>query len=303
MIWKKKGLIYSPRLKYSWNMKYGILPVPYYISQKNIIRIFYGTTDIDTYGRVSYVDVSAENPSEIVYEHSEVILDLGSEGTFDDCGVVPSSIIKVDGKYLLFTVGFQRTVKTPYLLFPGLAISDDLSNFKRYSKAPILNRNQHRYLCHGAPSVIFDKNIYKMWHWYATQWITVGDKKYMDYRIGYAESVDCYRWEIKDICCIDINSEKGEFAVARPWVYYENGLYMMYYSTRYNDKLYRITHATSKDGINWDKKGSPFDVSDSGWDSEMICYPSTIKINDTLYLFYNGNNNGETGFGYAELSQ
>jgi hypothetical protein len=33
----------------------------------------------------------------------------------------------------------------------------------------------------------------------------------------------------------------------------------------------------------------------------MICYPAVIKIYDKTYLFYNGNNNGKTGFGYAEL--
>jgi hypothetical protein len=44
------------------------------------------------------------------------------------------------------------------------------------------------------------------------------------------------------------------------------------------------------------------DVSSTGWDSEMICYPAVITVKGRTFLFYNGNNNGETGFGVAELS-
>ena len=43
------------------------------------------------------------------------------------------------------------------------------------------------------------------------------------------------------------------------------------------------------------------DVSPTGWDAEMICYPAVINVKGKTYLFYNGNNNGETGFGVAEL--
>jgi hypothetical protein len=77
----------------------------------------------------------------------------------------------------------------------------------------------------------------------------------------------------------------------------------MFYSVRYIDKLYRIGYAESIDGINWIRKDNEIDidVSQEGWDSEMICYPSVISVKEKTYLFYNGNNNGETGFGYAEI--
>jgi hypothetical protein len=35
----------------------------------------------------------------------------------------------------------------------------------------------------------------------------------------------------------------------------------------------------------------------------MQAYPSLIEYLDRVYLFYNGNNYGEDGFGYAELDQ
>jgi hypothetical protein len=142
-----------------------------------------------------------------------------------------------------------------------------------------------------------------MWHWFSDKWITINDKLYLNYKIGYAESIDGLNWDIKNLTCISPDNNNGEFSIARPWVIYYNGIYKMWYSIRYIDKLYRIGYAESVDGINWTRKDElvGIDVSDKGWDSEMICYPAVIKVKNKTYLFYNGNNNGESGFGYAEL--
>ena len=304
MRWEKKGLIHQPRKSSFWNQKYDILPTPIYLADVNLIRIFFGTTDTQNYGRITYLDLDPGNPSRIVYEHNKFILDVGEDGTFDDCGVVPSSIIESQrtGEYYLYTVGFQRTIKKPYMLFAGLAVSQDLTNFIRYSSAPILPRNKFRFISQGAPCVIYDNNVYKMWHWFATKWIEVDGKPFMDYHIGYAESNNGKHWRMQDLTCLNPRTERGEFAVARPWVHKKNDIFHMYYSTRYANKLYRIEYATSEDGIKWDRDYEPpFDVSKTGWDSEMICYPSILEVKDRTYMFYNGNNNGETGFGYAEL--
>ena len=41
------------------------------------------------------------------------------------------------------------------------------------------------------------------------------------------------------------------------------------------------------------------DVSDTGWDSEMIEYSYVIKQDDRYIMFYNGNGFGQSGIGYA----
>ena len=33
----------------------------------------------------------------------------------------------------------------------------------------------------------------------------------------------------------------------------------------------------------------------------MLCYPALVNYGDRVYMFYNGNDYGKTGFGYAEL--
>lgn len=63
---------------------------------------------------------------------------------------------------------------------------------------------------------------------------------------------------------------------------------------------YRIGYAFSFNGINWDRKtDSGIDVSISGWDSEMICYPFVFTHKNKKYMLYNGNNYGKEGFGLA----
>ncbi len=57
-------------------------------------------------------------------------------------------------------------------------------------------------------------------------------------------------------------------------------------------------YAESKNGIEFIRKpGNMIDVSESGWDSEMVSYPSLLKHKNKMYMFYNGN--GRTGFGVA----
>lgn len=304
MVWEKLGLVWSPKGDKWWNVKYAMLPVPVFLPELNVVRVFFGSADKDIFSRVSFVDLNPDNLAEILAESSEPIIDLGDLGTFDDSGVVPSCLIKKDDTYYLYTVGFQRCERVPYMLYAGLLQStDNLKTFQRTSKAPILPRQDFRPTGQGAPSVLFHEGKYKMWHWFSTKWITVNGKLFLDYKIGYAESLDAINWDMKDITCIAPDLEKGEFATARPWVIFEDNIFKMWYSIRFVEKLYRIGYAESSDGINWTRLDHlvGIDVSESGWDSEMICYPSILDLNGSRYLFYNGNNNGATGFGVAKL--
>lgn len=304
MQWEKLGIVWEPRADKWWNFRYAMLPVPVYLEEEKVIRVFFGAADEKIFSRVSYVDLNPDNPVEIVGESKEPVLDIGALGTFDDSGVVPSCVIRKDGKLFLYTVGFQRCERVPYMLFAGLAASaDNGKSFERVSPAPILPRNHFRPTSQGAPSVLFHEGKYKMWHWFSTKWIEVEGKLFLDYKIGYAESLDAIHWEMKDITCLAPDPSNDEFAVARPCVIFENGKFRMWYSIRFKAKMYRIGYAESADGISWERMDhlAGIDVSESGWDSEMVCYPYVIDIKNQRYLFYNGNNNGATGFGVARL--
>jgi hypothetical protein len=302
--WQKLGRIWEPVGNEWWNVRYGMLPVPVFLAKQNLVRVFFGSSDKEIFSRISYIDLSADDLTKKVSESKSPVLEIGALGTFDDCGVVPSCALYKGERLYLYTVGFQRCVKVPYMLFAGLAHSDDNGlHFERTSFAPILPRTNLRPTSQGAPSVLFHNGIYKMWHWFSTKWIDVNGKLFLDYKIGYAESEDAVNWIMKDVTCLSPNEKNGEFAVARPCVIFEDSRFKMWYSIRFIKKMYRIGYAESEDGIRWARMDhlAGIDVSDEGWDSEMICYPSIIDIKGERFMFYNGNNNGDNGFGIARL--
>jgi len=68
-------------------------------------------------------------------------------------------------------------------------------------------------------------------------------------------------------------------------------------------KGYRIGYAYSTDLIQWhrDDEDVGINVSENGWDSDMLCYPHVFSCDDKIYLLYNGNEFGRFGFGLAIL--
>ena len=77
------------------------------------------------------------------------------------------------------------------------------------------------------------------------------------------------------------------------------------YSSHYRNKQngYRIGYASSLDLINWVREDEKvgIDVSEQGWDAEMISYPHVFELDGKTYMAYLGNQVGRYGFGIAEL--
>jgi hypothetical protein len=66
---------------------------------------------------------------------------------------------------------------------------------------------------------------------------------------------------------------------------------------------YRIGYATSADLTVWhrDDTSAGIGVSSDGWDAAMIAYPYVFPVGDHVWMLYNGNGFGASGFGYAVL--
>jgi hypothetical protein len=120
----------------------------------------------------------------------------------------------------------------------------------------------------------------------------------MAHVIKYAESEDALHWRREGRVAIGLQSP-GEYAIAKPCVVKDAGLYRMWYSHR--GASYRIGYAESSDGISWQRKDDEagIDVSASGWDSESVQYAFVFRHSGALYMLYNGNGYGRTGFGLA----
>ena len=118
------------------------------------------------------------------------------------------------------------------------------------------------------------------------------------YNIKTAKSKDGFNWERRGKVAIDFKNPQ-ENALARPYVIKEENIWKMWFS--YKGNSYKIGYAESSDGENWERLDNQagINLSENGFDSEMIEYASIVKYGDTKYMFYNGNNYGYDGIGLA----
>ena len=153
------------------------------------------------------------------------------------------------------------------------------------------------------PNIYFlENNIFKCWYAVINEWKIINYVPYPVYDIWYTESSDGINFPLKDskLC---ITTCGDEYRIGRPKVYKKKNGYEMYYTRDLVTKEYIAGYAVSEDGINWTRNDDDFPLlkSDTGWDSEMACYPVIYRNGNKKYIFYNGNGMGKTGVGYAVL--
>ncbi len=308
MKWSKKGLIVEPG-GFDWMMTHAQNPFPEKITESRY-RIHFAGRDAGNMARGGYAVIDINHPEHILDITEKPYLDLGELGCFDDCGAMPSCIVDYEDRKYLYYTGWTQQRLTPFSFFIGLCISDDGGrSYHRYSKAPILGRTFYDPFMTASPYVIKEGSTWKMWYVSCTGWQKIEDctsekarlKHY--YHIRYAESYDGIVWDAKGLVCIDFKED--EYAIARPIVFREDGIYKMWYCYRGGANTYRAGYSESLDGICWVRKDEEvgIDVSNTGWDSEMICYPCVFNHGLTKYMLYNGNGYGATGCGLAALRE
>lgn len=300
MKFRKQGLIYCPRGELGWNNKFFMTPTPLRLNE-DIIRIYGGMRDASGVSRIGYIDVDAGNPSHILKISKQPSLNIGKPGTFDDNGIILGSILPEADHIKMYYVGFQLVQKVKFLAFSGLAISNDGGEtFYRYSDVPIFDRFDDEYYIRAIHTVRKENGIYRIWYSYGNSWQMINNISYPIYKIRCIDSADGIIPILntkKD--CIDVID--NEYRIGRPTVFYEDGLYKMFYTKDTLSKKYSPGMGISEDGKTWQRCDEDFELNTSteGWDSQMVCYPILIKGKKEEYLIYSGNNMGESGVGYA----
>ena len=298
--WSKKGLIFAPENKSDWLSSHAALPVADRIG--DVYRIYFSSRDKSNRARIGYfeTDLAFEK---VLRVSENPILGLGPLGAFDDSGVTTSWIVNQGDKKYLYYSGWNLGVTIPFYFFVGLATSEDEgATYQRVSSAPILERSSIDPYLTASPCILVEDGRWRMWYVSGTGWELQDGQPHHRYHIKYAESFDGIHWMREGVICIDYQSLE-EYAIARPCVIHEGGIYKMWYSSR--GTSYRIGYAESADGLEWTRKDGNIgiDVSESGWDSEMIEYPYVFNHEGNNYMLYNGNGYGKTGIGLAVLNR
>ena len=304
MKWIKGGLIYSPPKNGKWNDNSALTPTAILLNNETI-RVYAGFRDPKGISRIGYVDLDCKDPTKIIKISSSPVLDIGSPGMFDDNGVILGDVIHVGKEIRMYYVGFQLVHSVKFLAYTGLAISKDGGEtFYRYKNTPILDRADEGKFIRAIHSARYEDQKFKVWYAVGNGWEDIGCAKYPQYDINYTESNDGIVFSEIGKKCILVNKNNSEYRIGRPRVYKSENNYIMNFTFGTTDGRYQAGQAFSENGFDWSRDDSTLGItlSENGWDSKHLSYPSIVKspIGKT-YMFYNGNNMGIDGFGFAEL--
>jgi len=268
--------------------------------QGDLFRIYFSSRDAENRSHTGSLTIDLADPTRVIDVSTNPILVPGGLGEFDDSGAMATWLTEVEGRRHLYYIGWNLGVTVPFRNSIGLALgaTDGSDRFTRYSAGPIVDRTiEEPHFC-ASCCVVPNGEIFSMWYLACTGWHLREGRPEHKYHIRYAESADGVVWSRNGEVAIDF-ANIGEYAISRPSVVHDAGIWRMWYSHR--GESYRIGYAESVDGRHWtryDNKAG-IDVSEHGWDSEMIEYPFVFDHKGQRYMLYNGNDFGRTGFGIA----
>ncbi|MBH10213.1 MAG: hypothetical protein CMG74_07660 [Candidatus Marinimicrobia bacterium] len=306
--WLKKGFIYSPNNEENWWKTHAMAPAPILFNE-DTIRIFIGGWDKNNISRIGYIDVDSENPEIVKNKSKKFVLDIGVKGCFDDNGIFPGHIYKLpDGRIFLYYTGFQKLHEIPFSNFSGLAISIDGGNsFKKYSKAPIMDRADEGLYTRAGQSIIYDDGIFKCCYSAGSSWYKIENKNKPVYEVMYIESANGVDFSKKGeaIVKVDLSVEHG---LGRPQIVKLFNKIFVFFTRRTLDFKYFIGCAHfDKKKSKWIRIDNWFNNITHGaegqFDSEMVYFPSVIDTGKKIFMFYNGNGYGLDGIGFAVLNK
>jgi len=297
MSWQRLGVVFVPDGTHPWARSHAALPAPVHLDG-DIFRFFYSSRDAEKRSHVGWVDVEVSDTPRIVEAAREPVLSPGTDGTFDDSGVGVGCIAETDSGLALYYMGWNLGVRSPWRNAIGLARArSPRAPFERLSPGPVIDRSPEDPYTLSYPCVLrFGSQDWRMWYG-SNLAPTVGNTD-MRHAIKLARSSDGIRWMRDGTTAIGFATET-EYALARPSVVRTGDRLLMCFACR--GERYKIGAASSSDGVNWTRLDATMglDPSDSGWDSEMTCYPALLWHRHRLWLAYNGNGYGATGFGLA----
>jgi hypothetical protein len=247
--------------------------------------------------------VDGADPTRVVGVSERPVLDIGVPGRFDDNGVTPLSIVRLDdGTLRLYYAGWQLGVRVRYFLFTGLAESrDGGETFQRVRQVPILDRTDAEPNLRSSSFVRPAAEGWRMWYGAGSDWVTSAAGAVRPaYAMRTMTSADGVTWPDEGRVCLE--PEPGEHGYSRPAVVERGGRLCMWYSRRSLEEGYRMGYAESDDGLHWTRMDDQAVLAPSGgdaWDGQEVSLASIEQTPAGTYLFYNGNQHGRTGFGVA----
>lgn len=301
--WKKLGQLYKSEYINERLKTHASNPIAVKLYD-NVYRVYFSGRDSDNKSSVGYVDVDIISFKVMDICEEETFACSNEHDGFYSHGVSIGCMYSSNGRNFLLFMAWQIKNNEHWRGDIGrLEVSDDLKKMSVVGGGPFLSCDNEDLVSLSYPWVLYDdvEGIYKMWYGSTVTWNAINGE--MIHVIKYASSHDGENWLRHGIA---VPYEIGQAqAFSRPTIMKDAEGYHMWYSYRSGTgQKYRIGYSHSFDGINWSRQSNPgIDVSATGWDSEMICYPFVFEHNGDHYMLYNGNDFGREGFGLAILEK
>jgi hypothetical protein len=297
---RKLGLLIAPKPELWWMRSHAMVPTLDRLDEDHL-RVYFSGRDERNRSYIGYavldLNYATNEPGRAIVDFSaEPVLSLGELGAFDDNGVSPSCVVNDGTARRLYYIGWNRGATVRMHLFGGLALSSDGGfSFRRWSRAPILERTDREPFLNTAPYVVQTERGWRVYFVACIGWKTPDLPRY---HIRSAESDDGLTFRREGHVCIDLSGPE-ENALARPMVLREGPVWRMWFASK--GDAYRLGYAESLDGLSWvrDDSYAGLSVSADGFDSEMVEYAAVTKHRDHYIMFYNGNDYGRGGIGLA----
>jgi hypothetical protein len=238
----------------------------------------------------------------VVADHQEPFFLHGPNGSFYADGVSIGNYYMLGSRRYILFMGWQNPADSHWRGDIGrLTIMPDYS-LQLTQEQPLFGADSADPVSLSYPWVMQTGPAhYDMWYGSTLSWD--GGNGEMVHVIKHAESTDGSTWHKKGLAVpYQLNVAQ---AFSRPTVIqHSSGAMDMWFSYRSGQgQSYRIGYAFNEgDGWQLALQHSGIRVSDHGWDAEMIEYPFVFEHKNSIYMLYNGNGYGRTGFGLALLS-
>lgn len=288
---------------------------PWIIVKNDEYWLFYAGADKRGHRRICLATTPRDNLAG--WKRHGPLFDLGGKGSFDETWCVIPCVHRLGDKWHMYYTGRSADVGVGLQGFRGigLAVSDDLRNWKKVSTDPVLLGDgfpdwpKNKGIA-GAGSILEipqpdGKTLYRMHYTLATG--TPGKDLLINQakQAVMAETHDGRTWFHKRVMLrprLEATYENAAVIALNLWktktrwraIYAGIG-------TRFG--AYSICEAFSPDGETW-QRGKPGEnlalpPTGTGWESKMTEYPHVVREHGKLRLFYCGNGYGATGIGTA----
>jgi hypothetical protein len=307
--WRREGLLVSIKPGHPWWVSHAQLPTVLPLSER-LWRIYFAARDSGNHGRVLAVDVDPGDGMRIVAEHLEPVLELASVGAFDHAGVAPAAAIVLDGQVRLYYSGVSLRRDVHAQVSIGLAVSDDGLKFHRAFAGPVHGMGPFDPYFTSAPTVLRTEDGYRMWYVGGTQWGDVDGFPDLFYEIRTTRSDDGKIWDPRSATAVALRPPL-EAGLGRPWITDGRSGRRLWMSRRGEsyrgpgDGAYHLVSIAADAQSSFGGPAEPVQFENppvaGDFDSWMQAYACVVPHDEDLVMFYNGNDFGRAGFGWARL--